>query len=60
MTPFPDDYDPYGKDLHPVTSGKDMIFRFKRDKDGNITKATVLSKEEAEVERSIPRRRHTK
>lgn len=55
---LPDDFDPYGKDLSPCTTGKDMIFRFKTDEHGNVAgKVSVLNKAEAEEERETRHKR---
>lgn len=48
LHPFPDTFDPYGKDLPKATTGVDNIFRLTLNEKGLPCRVTSLSKEEAD------------
>lgn len=51
FVPFPADYDPYGKDLSPVTSGKDNVYRVIKNREGLVARLELLSEEETDLAR---------
>ena len=55
--------DPYGADLCPPTSGKDMIYRVVKDREGYCCRLDLLTPEETETARkaskppAVPKRK---
>lgn len=46
LVPFPDDFDPYGKDLTPATTGRDNVYRLTLDREGYAAGPVILLSEE--------------